>query len=68
MAKRVVARVNIDDSLWRWVKAHALLTGVTSGELVEKMILDTKKQVEHEQLKRAVEYQSGRTVEKPEGR
>lgn len=52
MAKRIVARVNIDEGLWRWVKAHALLTGVTSGELVEKMIGITKRQVEREELKR----------------
>lgn len=54
MAKRIVARVNIDDSLWRWLKARALLTGVTSGELLEKMIGITKSQVEHEELKRKV--------------
>lgn len=51
MAK-IVARVNIDEGLWRWVRARALLTGVTSGELLEKMIGITKSQVEHEELKK----------------
>ncbi len=32
---KVSTRVNIDEELWRWAKAQALLNSKTVGEIVE---------------------------------
>lgn len=46
MGKKVVARVEIDEELWRWVKAQALLKNMPVGELVEKVFASWKVEVE----------------------
>lgn len=38
MAKKIVARVKIDDELWRYVKAQALLLNKKVEDIVEEAL------------------------------